>query len=418
MKDLRAIRFIPNTKVSHDYDGDHVETFSYRDLWSKGIPAIGIPAKQNRLVVIDVDVVSEQHKHDGREWWQNFCSTHEIPMDYTYTVRTASGGFHFYFSIPEAVNLATFSPPSKLADGVDVKYNGWVAAPPTSGYTPINKTLLDIMELPIAILMEFDNIKTTGKTSYFEDHIDPHNLALSVHTPFTKKQIENLKIQIDWIQVNAELDRNEWRDGLFSLKAGMEDENLLEELATKWTMNKSYRQGDEAEAISIVKRADKFGPVGPATIFSIIQKIRIRQGAPIATCDFERGEVFDRAKVPVHMDNNGNMKIVPTESNIASIIGAAFPIEVLYHDIRMDLFKFKGEVYSDADLVNTLCPIIQSESEGLGLQNVRKAAIAGGLDVLMAQRKIDPHLEYLNDLEWDGVSRIDNFFYVYVECRG
>jgi hypothetical protein len=57
MKDLKAIRFIKGTKISHDYSGDVVQTFSYRDLCERGVEAIGIPAKQNGLVIVDIDVV-------------------------------------------------------------------------------------------------------------------------------------------------------------------------------------------------------------------------------------------------------------------------------------------------------------------------------------------------------------------------
>ena len=89
--DLKAIRFVPNTKISHDYDGKEVDTFSYGHLIRNKIPYIGIPGRQNRLVIIDVDSAEQGgHKKDGREWWANFHKESGVPP--TYTVRTRSGG--------------------------------------------------------------------------------------------------------------------------------------------------------------------------------------------------------------------------------------------------------------------------------------------------------------------------------------
>jgi hypothetical protein len=124
MKDLRAIRVIPNTKISHDYSGDKINTFSYYDLCERGTEAVGIPARQNGLIIVDIDVPGERRKVDGRHWWTAFCQEHNIPK--TYTVGTPSGGEHYYFQLPITINEILFNPPARLAEGVDLKWNGWV----------------------------------------------------------------------------------------------------------------------------------------------------------------------------------------------------------------------------------------------------------------------------------------------------
>lgn len=417
MQDLKAIRFVEGTKISHDYRDDHIEMFSYKQLWEIGVPAIGIPCKQNGLIVIDVDVADGiNHKKDGREYWHNFCVQNNMPR--TYTVLSRSGGYHFYFKIPAHINPDHFMPPKELSDGCDVKWNGWVGAPPSQGYRTFWGTLHDIVEAPQVLIDEMARLIQGGSTKTF-DVTDP-NLSLELATPLTPDQIKELRLKLEWLQQNGTLSRSEWRDGLFALKAGIDDPALLDEFVCMWTMNRSYVTGDEHQARSIVDKANKYGAIKPGSIFAILNNVRMREGAPTVESPFTMQEILDRSKVPNTIDSHGKLRIEPTESNAAALLGAIFSEEKLYHDTRSDLFIYKGKSHSDAELVNMFLPIIQSQAFGLGLDKFRKPAIANGLEVLMAARKKDPHLEYLNSLTWDGVPRIETFFVQYVgavDCK-
>jgi hypothetical protein len=409
VQDLKAIRFMPGTKISHDYLGETVKTFSYRELVELNSPAIGIPCRQNGIIVVDVDVAGDTHRHDGREFWGNFCSEHKIPR--TYTVRTPSGGYHFYYKLPEHINPDTFSPPSTLSTGVDLKWNGWVGAPPTTGYDIHYGNVWSIQEAP-QVLLDYIASLIKGKPNKTFDVIDP-NATLELHRPFSEGQIKDLKIKIEWLQTNGSLSRSEWRDGLFALKAGIEDPVLLDELLEKWTMNRNYVPGDEEQARAIVAKANRQGPIGPGTIFAILKQVAIREGAPAVDSPWTTQEIFDRAKIQLSFAKDGSVKVETSESNAAALIGAIFDDKTLYHDTRTDLYIFKGQSYSDADLVNMFMPMIQSPTFGLGLERFRRQSIATGIDVLMASRRKDPHLEYLKSLEWDGVPRIEKFFIDY-----
>jgi hypothetical protein len=116
----------------------------------------------------------------------------------------------------------------------------------------------------------------------------------------------------------------------------------------------------------------------------------------------------------MQFDKSGNLRIEGSESNAASLLGAMFDEKTLYHDVRNDLYMFKGKCYSDTQLVNMFLPMIQSATYGLGLEKFRKSAISGGLEVLMSARARDPHAEYLKALVWDGVPRVESFFAKYV----
>jgi hypothetical protein len=419
MKDLKAIRFIEGTKISHDYEGKTVTTFSYRDLITKGVPCIGIPAKQNGLIIIDVDVEGAQHKKDGREYWINFCAEKNITP--TYTVQTRSGGYHFYYRLPTHIDPDLFRPPSQLAPGVDIKYNGWVAAPPSPGYSIVHGNTNTIAEAPEALLEElFTRIKGEKGTETFDTATGENALTLELHRPFSETQLKDLKRRLEWFQVNGSVSYSEWRDGLFALKAGVDDPVLLSELVEMWTHNRSYSPGDEVQAEAIVANAAKHGPIGPGTIFGIIKECMLREGASSPKSPFSVQEVFDRSGVPLKVDSNGTVSIEANETNVASIIGSMIPPEELYHDVRLDLFMYQGRAYNEMDLVNIICPMIQSSNHGLGLQKIRRNTILGGLEVLMSVRRVDPHRQWMDTLVWDGVPRVDKFFHKYVgvlDCR-
>lgn len=413
MRDLKAIRFIEGTKISHDYEGDRVTTFSYKQLVDSKTPCIGIPAKQNGLLIIDVDVISDQHRHDGTAWWKAFIDQHQITP--TYTVKTPSGGYHFYYKMPDYINPDTFSPPSRLADGVDVKWNGWVGAPPTHGYVIDYGSIISIAEAPKALL---DHIADAINNKPSNLVMDPNAPVLTLHKPYSELQIEELKKKIDWASKNSNLSYHEWRDGLFSLKAGVQNnDDLLLDLAMKWTYNKNYTAGDEYKAEDILKRATTHGGIGPGTIFSIIKEMMIRDGAIEIHSPFTVQEILDKSKIPLEFDKNGKLKIPPTENNAASIILAMFSTDDLYHDVRNDHYMFKGKASDENDIINFIIPLLQSPIQGIGLENFKRNIIASGLEVALSQRKFDPHKKMVEGVVWDGVPRVETFCAKYLYMK-
>lgn len=415
MQDLYAIRFLYDgkKKVSHDYSGKDIKTFSYRELWNVPGINVGIPCRQNNFVIIDVDVAGTTHQYDGREYWTNFMRDFGVPP--TYTVVTPSGGFHFYFRLPASVNPETFSPPDELAKGVDVKWNGWVGAPPTPGYQIYYGDLTTVAECPPGLMAEFHRLRQGGATKTF-DVTDP-NAVLTLHRPFNEAQLKDIWLKIHWLQQNGTLSRAEWRDGIFALASGIEDQGILEQFITAWTMNKGYIQGDEVEAMAMAKRSDTHGKVGPGTIFKILNDVRIREGAPLAESPFTIQEILDRSKISKRIAKDGSLIVDPNESNAAAILGAIHDEKTLYHDVRSDLYIFKGKPVSEQELASLFLPMLQSPAFGLGLEKFRKGVVANGIDVLMATRKRDPHQDYLNSVAWDGVPRIETFFSRYVRAE-
>lgn len=424
---LQAIRLIPGTKITNDINEDpstgevKIQSWGYQDLVNGNIPAIAIHASLNRLVIIDVDVPGGTHKHDGTPWWKEFCKTHQIPL--TYTVQSASGGYHFYYALPQHVHIPSFRPPKALALGVDVKFNGYVGAPPTPGYRivypqlqpgmPLEEAHKAIAIAPPALMAELERVGADGKPLTFEGGNLP-----TLRKGFSDQQLGELRYKLRWIQENATITRDEWVNGIFSLKAGaFNTPEILDELITMWTCNRSFNQGDLELARDYAEKADPHGPIGPGTIFSIIQEVFIREGFVAQGAMNNAQEILDKAGIIPDIDGKGRMKVTPTESNAAAIMGALYAPEDLYYDIRQDLYIFKGQPKSDVDIVNSVIPTIQRPNAGFGFEKLTKRVLSDGLDVIMHQRMVDPHKEYLQNLRWDGIPRIETCLIDYLGCE-
>lgn len=403
--DLKAIRIIPGTKVTHDRQGDMERFFPYSEVLKHNIPA-AIPCKPNGIVIIDVDVPGPTHKHDGTQWWKSFVQTHGIPA--TYTVATPSGGFHFYYRLPDHVK-DTFAAPGSLALGVDVKWDGYGICPPTNGYQAIFGDLYNLTIVPPALLAEMENARVNNVTK--QHHATPETQG--IRKTFSDEQVTSLKTSIQWIQQNAVLTRDQWRDGIFSIKAGAFDRmDLAEELVTMWSYNKSYVPGDEAVAVDMLHKADEYGNVGPGTIFAIIKEIMQAHGHELQTATFGLS-LFDIAtQQGLHLDHDkkGRAVIEPSESNVSAIVSAILPPQDLYYDVRQDLYVYKGQVCDEGAIVNSVIPAIQHPTSGFGLGKFRKNVIQAGIETLLFHRQVDPHKDFLKRVQWDGVHRLDKFF--------
>ncbi len=79
----------------------------------------------DRVFVVDVDP-----RNGGTETMAALLTSNHLPT--TRTVRTGSGGTHYYYSLPDDRDLR-----GKLGLGVDIKKpgRGYVLVPPTPGYT-------------------------------------------------------------------------------------------------------------------------------------------------------------------------------------------------------------------------------------------------------------------------------------------
>jgi P4 family phage/plasmid primase-like protien len=84
---------------------------------------IGVHAERSGLVIVDLDVRPDKN---GIDSWLEL--SHGWEPD-TFTVRTPTGGLHYYFEAPEGVRLANTA--GKLGKGIDTRSSGYAVAPPS-----------------------------------------------------------------------------------------------------------------------------------------------------------------------------------------------------------------------------------------------------------------------------------------------
>jgi len=87
---------------------------------------IGISCEPSGIIGIDCDY-DEKKGYDGLKTLLEIEENINSPLPKTVIVDTPRGGCHFYFKVPE-----NFTPKGKLANSIDLKFNGYLVAPGSS----------------------------------------------------------------------------------------------------------------------------------------------------------------------------------------------------------------------------------------------------------------------------------------------
>ena len=379
---------------------------------------IGLPCSQNRLIVIDVDVPSKSHAFDGRQWIKDHWEIYP-ELQKTYRVETPSGGCHFYLFLPKHIDPILFSPRASLAKGVDVKWNGYVVAPPTPGYEPKGR-LQEIQEISLSLIEHL---------GYTETRVDKPINDFKVNVPLPKEGAYKLLNRLKEVMPKHTLSYSEWVEGIFSICAAVDDEELREECIFALTNNKSFKEGDYEQALAKAKTVDPHGGIGPGTIIKMLDtrspiekdKSKELQTAITTNAILNDPELFWKYA------KDGNSILVPTENNAFVILKGMYPngyhghIEGKHPSLFVDRRKreliINGEVCtSEIDtLISSLLAEMQSKHK---LIQFRSHILRHGLNVLLQNREVDPMLEKTKRITWDRKERIDSFFIDYCKCVG
>jgi len=117
--------------------------------FSHGRLNIGIATGMSKLVVVDGDGEA------GDVWLANAQDTYGIPG--TFTVRTRSGGYHYYFKAPEGIEIKCSA--GRIAPGIDIRAEGGYVVGPTSRVDADSKGPAGwyrvIDDSPVALLPEW-----------------------------------------------------------------------------------------------------------------------------------------------------------------------------------------------------------------------------------------------------------------------
>lgn len=212
------------------------------------------------FVVIDIDMNHRdkegKEKPQGDKPFRELCESLNLPInliDKTLSVKTGSGGFHLYFTVPENVDYAELSQRS-IATSVDIRtHKGYVIPAGVVGYSVY--TDAEVMELPIEIL---DILKT--------------NSGEKAPAFIPEKQLSNetLKKVLDKIDVANFANNDDWQEFVTAIiaTAGNAPETL--DTIEEWCKGDSNYAEDE----SIRKRLETFVPSGGITAATFLHIMR------------------------------------------------------------------------------------------------------------------------------------------------
>ena len=110
-----------------------------------------ITGKVNNIIVVDIDV-----KDEGLEEWQLYVKQHGNPN--TYTVKTPSGGLHYYFTYISADENDNYLIENYLKNstkfrgkGIDIRSNGgYIVMPPSIINNVRYDVINDVEQIPMS----------------------------------------------------------------------------------------------------------------------------------------------------------------------------------------------------------------------------------------------------------------------------
>jgi hypothetical protein len=289
----------------------------------------------------------------------------------TYTVRTPSGGYHYYFKMPDGITIKNSA--SKIAPGIDVRgENGYVIAAPSMmadgrKYEAVDNGFLasDAVFAPPWLI---ERVTSDGSKKSFQK-IDAkgwaHRILVRKCEELAKTDegsrnvtLNKIAFHVGMLVGQGALDRSAVFDALLEAarKCGQEDGEARK------TINSGLNSGAEEKSNQpLFPEWSKYGPK------------------------------------PNHIDNVRAM---------LSWMGVK---------LRYNLFIERAEIYGFQDytlLNDNAWAELWSAAFEYGFQP-SKEFLANALVAIALQDKYHPVKDYFESLEWDGVKRLDKLFIDY-----
>ena len=226
--------------------------------------------------------------------------------------------------------------------------------------------------------------------------------------------------------LNNRVSYDNWVKGIFSITAGIDNQEERENCIEMWTRNQSYQDGDIEKAFEISRRSDPMGDVGPATIFGLIKgNKKLVEVKPSALPSLE--EVLRDDRLQTVMKRAGVMVILPVETNVGVFLDKIFTNSEsdphpdiqnsLFFDQRKRVPYLRGKQLSQGvgHLAHKMMGIIQGHYR---LPQFKLGMIQNGLDFFLSNRCVDPCARDIKNLKWDGNKRIHRFFTAFFPSKG
>lgn len=161
MKELRLQKNGKAPLVAGAFGGEHYKLIQ---AWAQEGGNVGVlTGSASGIAVIDID---NHNGVDGMGNLKEFLDTYDIELPTTQVIKTPSGGYHYYFKLPDTYNETQFIQNHPQLEGVDFQTHGrYVVAPPSQIDGNYYKVVRDveIAELPEKWLEMFTDKSITKK---------------------------------------------------------------------------------------------------------------------------------------------------------------------------------------------------------------------------------------------------------------
>lgn len=237
---------IPATK--HGYKNATKDENKIRKMWNGTQYNIGLPCKDNNILVLDVDP-----RNGGDESLKEIIKKHgDLPK--TISAKTGGGGYHYFFNHPNC-KIKT-----KLEGypGIDIKSNGYIVVAPSihpSGgiyewtHDPENVNLADIPEWLLNLIEKKSkrcvNIKKSkNKTTKYGQTVLSNSFfyLLNANKGNRNNTLSKCALNIFCFVLGGEIDENEARDKLYKVAFGIG----LTHSEIIHTINSAYKKAKES----------------------------------------------------------------------------------------------------------------------------------------------------------------------------
>ncbi|MHB8372248.1 MAG: VapE domain-containing protein [Thermoplasmataceae archaeon] len=400
---LRVLPLRPGKKIPMLSDWPQkatTEADQIRSWWAETPSAnIGIATgRGSGVIVLDID--TKEGKKGGSHLEELERKWGKLPP--TIEVRTGSGGRHLYFAYPERVQI----PSQKPFPDVEIKSDGsQVVAPPSScvgserGHdAPYAFAQNGFRGDPPALPEGW--IRALARKDE-RDRPEPGNVDFA-------------KVRGALFAIPANLPHDEWiRVGYALYAASPTFESVWHEWSA--TVPESYNQRDASTAWKSFCKGR--GDIAPATLFFIARSHGWKEGTPSGNPGKPGG---DNPDPEIHADDSWTNLLLRSDKG-ALKVNSHNLLLVLQNDpayrgkICFNMFSAES-VYRKGDLLEPFTDasviLLAAQLEGKypwgGAINPR--SLDGIIDAVSRHTPIHPIRDWLDDLTWDGIERIEHLF--------
>jgi predicted P-loop ATPase len=390
----------------------------------------GVVAFASNWIICDLDTSGDEGSAQAWTLWRELCASWGLTQTPDAHVRTQSGGFHVYFQVPAGVDASQLRQPDAIKGRINIRCVGYTVAA-GSHFEGRPYTLLSdaaphpapaalIQHCTRAVPRKMDGASLPGV----------HDAGDTAALLTWMAAAGLFEIYEDWIAAGMALKASFGPDGIALWDLTHDGSVSPSQAETKWESFAGSADGGGTTLASVLKRAHDAGWAGTIrksseSMFRGVAEIAAAT-RPIPPLPYgldapPTAPSLAEARPAWHheclTDNNG--KMLPVLANAAKAIRGESKLAnaIAFDEMqRVPMLVSSigdGRVFprpiTDTDVVK-----VQEWMQEAGIRRISKDAVGDAMRLCAEERAFHPVRDYLNDLKWDAVPRLDSWLATYL----